>query len=192
MRRVVPLSDAGAAADCMVHLAGSGPARLHDLTACARFGLKGPGADSWFAGQGDLPAVNRWAVRDGTRILRLGTRDILVLAEPTAPAPVDDLRAAWLAGGDGHSSWREETWAWLRLGGPGAVDVASRLTAADLRPGAFGPDHILQTRFAHLDAVLLRSGPETEAGLDILFDIAATAQVVRDIAAAIQRHGAFG
>lgn len=192
MTRVVPLSARGAAAEYTTLLNGAGLAVLRDLTACARFGLKGPGADRWFAGQGDLPATNRWVARDGARLLRLGERDLMVLADPAAPEPVDALRAAWEAGGTGHSSWREETWAWLRLTGPAAFDVAARLSAVDLRPKAFGPDHILQTRFAHLDAVLLRSGHQTEAGLDILFDIAATAQVVRDIAAAIERHEVFG
>lgn len=191
MRRVVPLSDIGSAADCIALLKGNGPVILSDLTACARFGLKGPGADTWFAERGALPAINRWMVRDGARLLRLGERDLIVLADPAAPEPVHALRAVWEAGGLSHSSWREETWAWLRLSGTAAFDVAARLSAVDLRPRSFGPDDILQTRFAHLDAVLLRTGQGTEAGLDILFDIAATTQVVRDIAGAIQRHEVF-
>lgn len=176
----------------MALMTDTGPVILRDLTACARFGLKGPGADRWFEGQGELPAINRWIARDGARLLRLGERDLMVLADPAAPEPVHALRAAWEAGGLGHSSWREETWAWLRLSGPAAFDVAARLSAVDLRPRAFGPNLILQTCFAHLDAVLLRSGHEKEVGLDILFDIAATAQVVRDIAGAIRRHEVFG
>jgi sarcosine oxidase subunit gamma len=190
--RIFPLSDRGAAAECVPHIGGGGSARLHDLTACARFGLKGPGADTWFAGQGDLPKVNRWTLRDGARLLRLGARDLMVLAEPDRPEAVDAMRAAWEANGQGHSSWREETWASLRLTGKATWDVAARLTAVDLRPKAFTSGAILQTRFAHLDAVLLRAGPAPDAGLDILFDIAATAQVVHDIASAIRRHERFG
>lgn len=192
MTRVVPLSDRGAASNCVPLLGGDGSARLHDLTACARFGLKGPGADTCFMGQGDVPEINRWTPRDGARMLRLGARDLMVLAEPDRPEVVDTIRAAWEAGGAGHSSWREETWAWLRLTGPATWDVAARLTAVDLRPKAFAFDAILQTRFAHLDAVLLHAGSAPDAGLDILFDIAATAQVVHDIASAIRRHETFG
>jgi sarcosine oxidase subunit gamma len=192
MTRVIPLSGRGAASDCVSLLGGDGAARVQDLTARARFGLKGPGADSWFAGQGDMPEVNRWMPREAVRLLRLGARDLMVLAEPEGDAVVDAMRAAWAAAGPGHSSWREETWGWLRLSGPATWEVAARLTAVDLRPKAFAADAILQTRFAHLDAVLLRGGPAPEAGLDVLFDIAATAQVVHDISAAIRRHEAFG
>ena len=193
MTRVFPLSDRGAAAEHAGSLGGDGPLHLRDLTACARFGLKGPGADRWFAGQGHLPAINRWMRRDGLRLLRLGARDLMALAEPEGPEPVEALCAAWQArGAPGHSSWREETWAWLRLTGPATWGVAARLTVVDLRAVAFAPDQILQTRFAHLDAVLLRAGPDAEAGLDILFDIAATAQVVHDILSASKRHEVFG
>ncbi len=192
MMRVVPLSDRGMAAECEPLLGGDGSVRLQDLTACARFGLKGPGADTWFASQGDLPEINRWTQRAGARLLRLGARDLMILAEPDRPETVDAIRATWEAWGQGHSSWREETWASLRLTGPAVWDVAARLTAVDLRRKAFASDAILQTRFAHVDAVLLRASPASDAGLDILFDIAATAQVVHDIASAIRRHGRFG
>ncbi len=192
MMRVFPLSDRGAAAECRSLLGCEGSARLQDLTTRARFGLKGPGADTWFTGQGDLPNLNRWTPLDGARLLRLGTRDLMVLAEPDRSETVEAMRAQWDAGGQGYSSWREETWAWLRLTGPATWDVAARLTAVDLRPKAFAFDTILQTRFAHLDAVLLHAGSAPDAGLDILFDIAATAQVVHDIAFAIRRHERFG
>ncbi|MDG4648704.1 hypothetical protein P6F26_09610 [Roseibacterium sp. SDUM158017] len=36
------------------------------------------------------------------------------------------------------------------------------------------------------------AGLDPDAGLDVLFDIAATAQVVREIASAIRRHERFG
>lgn len=192
MTRVLPISKFGAASDCVALLRGDGPAQLRDLTGCARFGLKGPGADAWFAGRVALPEINRWMPRDGARLLRLGARDLVVLAEPDRPEVVHAMRAAWEAGGQGHSSWREETWAWLRLSGRAAGDVAARLTAVDLRPTAFATGAILQTRFAHADAVLLHAEHDPDAGLDVLFDIAATAQVVREIASAIRRHERFG
>lgn len=166
----------------------AGDARLRDMTAVARFGLKGPQADAWFGARGVLPKVNEWAQIDGGRLLRLGARDIMVLADADTDAAVCDLRSDWEAAPQGYSSWREETWAWLRLDGPAAMAVAARLTAFDLRATSFGRNAITQTRFAHLDAVLLRAGD----GLDILFDIAATARVVHDIHDAIARQGVFG
>lgn len=188
MSGVFPLSDHGAASDCVELLVANAAVRLRDLTAAPRFGLKGSGADTWFSVRAFLPGVNEWALTDGVRLLRLGNRDIMALADPEEPDAVIALRKAWEEDPQSYSSWREETWAWLRLNGPATMQIASRLTAFDLRPASFGAYAIAQTRFAHLDAVLLRAGD----GLDILFDIAATAQVVCDIHAAIKRSEVFG
>ncbi len=188
MTAVFPLSDGGAAAECARLLTDSKAVRLRDLTAVPRFGLKGPGADAWFGARVALPEVNQWAPERGLALLRLGHRDIMALADPDAPDVVTTLRKSWEDNPQGYSSWREETWAWLRLDGPATMQVAARLTAFDLRPASFGAHAVAQTRFAHLDTALLRAGE----GLDILFDIAATAQVVGDIHAAINRHEVFG
>lgn len=188
MSGIVPLSAYGAAADCVDLLTDTQAVRLRDLTGNPWFGLKGAGADAWFATHAALPEINRWTTVAGLKVLRLGQRDIMALPEPDAPEAAETLRQAWDDNPQSYSSWREETWAWLRLEGPATMQVASRLTAFDLRPGSFDAHAIAQTRFAHLDAVLLRAGD----GLDILFDIAATAQVVHDIHAAINRHGVFG
>ena len=173
-----PLSRGGAATDMRPLLAAHSELQIADLTPLPRFGLKGPGAAEWFSAQGfDLPQVNRHARQNGVTLLRLGGRDIMALADPGAPENLSAFVSRWQAAPQGHSSWREETWAWLRLTGPAASNVMSRLTAFDIRDTAFAPDAIAQTRVAKMDMVLLR----TEAGFDLLFDIASTAQVIHDV-----------
>lgn len=55
------------------------------------------------------------------------------------------------------------------------------MTAIDLRPRAFVPDRILQTRVAHQDAVMMRDG----SGIDLFFVVASSAQMVQNIAQAL-------
>jgi sarcosine oxidase subunit gamma len=173
-----PLSQDGSASDVRALLSASTDLRVSDLTALPRFGLKGPGAAEWFAMQGfDLPQVNRTAQQKGMTILRLGSRDIMVLADPESPGHLTDLVSRWQAAPQGHSSWRDEAWAWLRLTGPAAADILSRLTAFDIRDTTLAVDAIAQTRVAHMDMVMLRN----DAGFDLMFDIASTAQVLHDI-----------
>lgn len=176
--QIWPLSQGGSASDMRALLSANTDLHVTDLTALPRFGLKGPGAAEWFGAQGfDLPQVNRTVQQNGVTILRLGGRDIMVLADPEAPEHLSDLMSRWQAVSQGHSSWREEAWAWLRLTGPAAADILSRLTAFDIRDTAFEADAIAQTRVAHMDMVMLRN----DAGFDLMFDIASTAQVMHDI-----------
>lgn len=179
--------DAGGAA--MAEPLPSGRVKLTDLTALPRFGIKGPGASDWLESEGiGLPAVNRIVAHHDMKFLRLGKEDFLFLAE-NAGAMLDRLKAAWFAALSprGYASWREEGWAWMRLGGPDAGDAMARLCALDLRNDRFAVDAIAQTRVGHLEAVLLRS----EDGFDILFDITASAflgRTVRDIADHLPRQ----
>ena len=181
MTRVFPLSANGAAGDVM-HLCvdHNGP-DIQDLTAVARFGLKGPRATEWFEARGiDLPPVNRQIHLADMTVLRLGKQDIMLLADPLAPEPMSKVAESWRKNPTGYSSWREEAWAWLRVTGPTAGATLSQITTFDFRESAFDINAIAQTRVAHQDMVLCR----TETGFDLLFDIAATAQVVRDLDAA--------
>lgn len=58
--------------------------------------------------------------------------------------------------------------------------VAPGRRAVDLRAGRFAPDAIAQTRFAGLDAVVLRR----HGGAEALFDVTATGAVLRAVAQA--------
>jgi len=162
----------------LIHLLGHhDDISVSDLTARPRFGIKGPGSAGWLATQNiPLPQVNRHVTADGLVFLRLGGNDILCLARDNAGVDLAALRQVWdgTATSKGYSSWREEGWAWFRLEGAGLGGVTDRLCAVDLREGRFGTDHIAQTRFAHVDAVVFRAG----SGFDVLFDITLTAQVL--------------
>lgn len=148
-----------------------------DLSAVARFGLRGPGTAAWLTSQGySLPtAINRVEQALGMRIARLGQDEVLIL--PTDPPDVvalSDLRRAWVSAecAKGYDAYRDEGWCWLRLTGPGINDALSLLTAADTRAAAFPPGGVLQTRAMHLDTVLLRGG--SEAAVDLFFDVSSS------------------
>jgi len=181
--KLFPLSPGGAAEAETALLGRIGGLTVADRTQWPRFGIKGPGAAEWLAGAGlALPAPNRSAALPGKLVLRLGGNDVTILGDPSVPDPIKALRAQWDAavGPKGWSSWREEGWAWLHLSGPALPGVLARLCAVDLRPHRFAPDAIAQTRFAHLDAVVIRR----ESDAEVLFDITATAACLRDIRAA--------
>lgn len=170
--QVFPLSPGGAAeAQGLGTVDGLAVA---DRTPWPRWGLKGAGAADWLAGAGlTLPRPNRRHGLPGLRILRLGGNDVTILSDPGCPSLLAALRAQWQAATQpcGWPSWCKEGWAWLHLSGPSLPGTLARLCAVDLRPGRFAPDAIAQTRFAHLDAVVIRDGDSAE----MLFDITATA-----------------
>ena len=185
---VFPLRPRGAAADASRLLGCICGLEVSDRTDWPRFGLKGPGSAAWLQEQGlDLPDVNRVSTAGDMRILRLGWNDIALLSVTAAAPNLDALRATWdgAMGARGYSAWREESWAWLALSGPTLDGVLSRLCAVDLRQTHFPNDALAQTRVAGMDAVVLRDGPSA----DILFDIAATSDMLGRIAHAAQTEG---
>lgn len=159
---------------------------ITDLTGLARFGLRGKGTAA-FAGTAGLPLpmhVNGSSAGAGYRLLRLGQDELLMLAEPEPePGPggggvaIEELRSRWMeaCGPKGFDAWREETWAWLSVSGPGALAALPLLTAADTRAAAFGPGAVLQTRAMNMDAVLFRSDWRGGPSFDLLFDMASAA-----------------
>jgi sarcosine oxidase subunit gamma len=177
---VFPLQPGGAAVEFGGCLGDHGALRISDRTTWPRFGIKGPGSADWFGGTGmALPPLNVLAERTDMTVLRLGHNDIMVLATGVSSTGVLQLRDRWqaAAGPKGFSSWREEAWAWLHLDGPGLADVLAGCCAVDLRPARFAADQIAQTRFAHVDAVVLCR----KTGVDVLFDISATGAVLKTI-----------
>lgn len=172
---------AGGAAEDAAHLLGDRAGLcVTDRTHWSRFGLKGPGSADWLSDEGILlPDFNRFDTDRGLTVLRLGGNDIAFLGEAAQSDEIAALRARWGAasGPKGYSSWREEGWAWLNLDGPALEYALARCCAVDLRPGRFDPDTIAQTRFAHVDAVVMRR----DGAAEILFDIAASATVLRTI-----------
>lgn len=178
LARVFPLEDGGGAADRAPLLGDRHGLRIADRTAWARFGIKGPGSADWLEAAGiALPEANRIGLLPGLVVLRLGRNDVVLLSRDGRPDAVSALRQKWqeAAGQRGHSSWREEGWAWLHLDGPALDGALARCCAVDLRPPV--TDRIAQTVFAHVDAVVFRR----DDGADILFDIAATGSVLASL-----------
>ena len=151
--------------------AGPFDSTLHDRTLWPRLGLRGPATPEWCAAAG-LPfpdAVNRVATAGGIRVARLGQTELLILApagDARLPRPATAVPGAY----DGY---REETWAWFRLEGPGTLAALSTMTSADLRPEVSPADSVVQTRLAGLDAVLVLTSADAGTAVDIFFDIAA-------------------
>jgi len=173
---IFPLSPDGAAAGTKLP---NGALTLSDLTGSPRFGLKGAGSAIWLRRQGaPLPEVNHLLDWQEMRVLRLGREDIVLLGSE-ATVSISALVAIWMADPNprGFSSWREESWAWMRLSGPGADDAMAQLCAVDLRPGRFGPNQVAQTRVGGIDTVTFRC----DGGFDFLFDITATAHFANTI-----------
>lgn len=179
---VFPFMPGGAADDTRL---ATGAVVLGDLTAHPRFGLKGGGSAAWLTAHGiALPALNRIGSWRGTRVLRLGNEDILLLAEGADNA-LAELASTWhgATAPKGYSSWREEGWAWMRVSGPQVPRAMERLCALDLRADKFSAEDIAQTRVGHIEAVVVRS----QTGFDVLFDVTASAYFARTVAAAA-RH----
>ncbi|MEZ5778606.1 MAG: hypothetical protein R3E44_09620 [Paracoccaceae bacterium] len=180
MSPAFPFQTGGAAAEFATLLGDHAGLCITDRTAWPRFGLKGPGSTGWLEGAGiSLPGLNRVAAQADLLVLRLGDNDITVLGSSETLNGISSLRVRWeaAAGPKGYSSWREEAWAWLHLDGPELDQTLARCCAVDLRLGRFAADQIAQTRFAHVDAVVLRR----DGGADILFDIAASSAVIKII-----------
>lgn len=153
--------------------------RMIDLSARPRFGLRGPGTADWLGGQGcPLPGtIHHTAEADCMTVVRLGAEEVVILADPVTGSPrLAQLRQDWHAttGPKGFDAYREESWCWLGLTGPGVPDALSLLTATDTRPDVFGPAAVIQTRAMHMDAVLIRHERGGQPGLDMLFDVASS------------------
>lgn len=179
-KRVFPLDDGGSASGHRPPLGPSSGVSIADRTANERFGIKGLGSAECLESAGiPLPEINRSTRYGDALIVRLGKNDIFFLAETDRSTTIETVRSKWdrAAGAKGYSSWREESWAWLVLAGRDLDVVLAALCAVDLREPRLMPDAVTQTRFAGVDAIILRRSRMA----DILFDISATADVVAEI-----------
>lgn len=81
-------------------VAGSAPVTMTDVSWRRRFGLKGPGAESWLAMRAlSVPsAANSWTVADGILVARLATSEFLVEALEADQARTADADRQLYAG----------------------------------------------------------------------------------------------
>ena len=92
-----------------------------------------------------LPAPNRALARDGGLLLWSGQGQALLVG----PAP-DPIPAVAMTD-------QSDAWAVLRLEGPGARDVLSRLTPLDLRDRGLAEGQVARSLLGHMAALFHRS-----------------------------------
>lgn len=145
--------------------------RITDRTAWPRLGLRGPGVPDWCAQNGlALPSrINRCErLKDG-RMARLGRTEILILPDAGAGSLPEIGAAAGV-----YDAFRQETWAWFRIEGPGTGSALAQLSSADFRPSQVCDGDVTQSRLAGLDAVFVAVGDADDRAFDILLDIASS------------------
>lgn len=181
--RIYPLNEKGSAQDCS--LISSDVVTLVDFSSTPRFGLKGKGTVAFLESLGmEIPEVNCASV--DPIVLRLGPEEAVVLSDPQIGRPLSELKNAWNAAQapKGYDAWREETWAWMHLSGPGVFDIMSKICPVDMRDGVFRPGQVAQTRVGYVDAITLRTDRFDTAGFDVFFDVSVTAFFVNAVTTA--------
>src|SRR5262245_56371630 len=119
---------------------------LADLSLQPRSGFKGRGTPEWLEAEGVVLPETNHATRqpDGTLAVRLGPREVLLLA-PTPGAPlVDRLNRAWPEERDtatprGYPVPRADSHCWFLLAGGQVPAMLAKLCAIDLRVDRFQP-----------------------------------------------------
>ncbi len=145
--------------------------RITDRTAWPRLGLRGPGVPGWCARNGfSLPSrINRCQRIEGGRVARLGRTEILVLPDAGAGSLLEIGAAAGV-----FDAFRQETWAWFRIEGPGTGSALAQFSSADFRPREVCDGDVMQARLAGLDAVFIAVGDADDRAFDIFVDIASS------------------
>ncbi|WP_419904442.1 hypothetical protein [Kiloniella sp.] len=161
-----------------------------DCSKVERFGLRGQGTSRWLKDQ-SLPwpdQINSMSrMSSGAEIVRLGENEVLILESLTNPSDtVRDLKRKWAEDKEldskGFDAYREESWSWLNLSGPGALQAMKNLTTLDMRERSFSNLEVAQTRAAHLDAVIIRSDHFSSPAYNLFFDTASFEFVVNVVA----------
>lgn len=152
-------------ADAPSHAPARGDASLTlaDLSPHPRLGLRGRGAAGWLKALGvAVPERPNRALlqKDGSRVLRLGAGEFLVLADSAGAGDVWRKIASEPLGEGCYDVPARDSLFWFAAAGEKAPEAFSRLAALDLSPGAIAPGEIAQTRIAHISVVVLcEDGP---------------------------------
>ncbi len=138
------------------------PVVLRDLSPLPRAGFKGAETARWLAAQGlQFPGAHNWATAqpDGALLARLSPGEFLLLGRIDGePCAVERLQAAWsweAGAGMCFPVPRQDSHAWLHLGGPEAPGTMAKLCGVDLRPHRFPAGSIAQTSVARLNAIVI-------------------------------------
>lgn len=151
------------------------PLGLADLSPLPRTGVKGSRALAWMKTQGwPVPEANNSAVAtaDGDLVLRLGDRELLVLASPAGDGEaVRALETAIPGDGAWHVPRRDSHCAFA-LQGEADVACLQKLCGVDLRPARFPAGTVAQTSVARLNAVVCRAPDDRARTFHLLADSA--------------------
>jgi sarcosine oxidase subunit gamma len=171
--QLVPFRDALAAAgygDPDAEREALGRLALADLSPLPRAGFKGSGTVEWLEAEGvPLPATNQAKPASGELVVRLGTREVLVLSQSEGPGLADRLQATWptsTAGPRGYPVPRQDSHFWFLLKGEHAPACLAKLCAVDLRPHRFAELEVAQTQAMRLSVIIIR-----DAGLPPAFHL---------------------
>jgi len=121
------------------------------ITAIAPFPGKKPALDTCLKPLGlRFPEPGESLSSVGVRIVWAG-REAAFLIGAQAPEGLHDHAAL---------SDQSDGWAGLRLEGPDSEAVLARLVPLDLRGGVFGPGQCARAPINHMQALILRAGPD--------------------------------
>lgn len=151
------------------------PLGLADLSPLPRTGVKGPRALEWLGERGwPVPQVSNTAAATaaGDQVLRLGDRELLVLASPAGDGEaVRELEAAIPGDGAWHVPRRDSHCAFA-LQGEADVACLLKLCGVDLRPARFPAGAVAQTSVARLNAIVCRAPEDRARTFHLLADSA--------------------
>jgi sarcosine oxidase subunit gamma len=158
---------------------------LADLSALARWGLKGRGVRAFLGGIGAaLPAASNVSARqdDGSLIAQLSPAEVLVLpslrtgqsqtGEAIARIPDDGA-------GDCYPAPRADSHAWFLLRGERTPQMFAKLCGVDLALDQFANFRVAQTSVARLSAIVIRNSIAGRPAFSLLAD-SASAQYLWD------------
>ncbi|WP_416422314.1 sarcosine oxidase [Pseudomonas sp. App30] len=150
------------------------PCTLLDLTDLPRVGFRGADSAAYLQQRGfELPqAANRAVAQpDGSRVARLSQTEYLLLgSQGDQGQRIADEEARWAL--DHSANYllpRQDSHAWIRLGGSLLPALMAKLCGVDLRAQAFAPGAVAQTSAARINVIIINAGGEVPT-FDVLFD----------------------
>jgi aminomethyltransferase len=174
---------------------------LFDLSHMGELGVDGPQAGEALAAAlvSDPPALKvgraqysmicapDGGIVDDLIVYRLADTHYLVVANAGNAQVVSDTLAERLSGFKAVLDDSSLATSLLAVQGPGALDVLSPITDADL--GALPYYAIVEARVAGIDALVARTGYTGEDGFEIFFDAARTVELWDVLLAAVRAAG---
>ncbi|GAB7562038.1 hypothetical protein LG202_00770 [Methylobacillus methanolivorans] len=136
---------------------------IADASLLRKFGVKGPQAAQWLAGQGVTipPSANSWVrSEDGSLVLRLGNSEFLI---EDAPGGTSCERLAQAYAGAKGVYPVPHVEASFAMSGAAVQVLFSEVCSIDLTRAALGAQDVVMTQFAGVSVVLMHQDLEEES-----------------------------